>query len=165
MGAVDHPPDPARESRQLRSALRELAGRLARLEAKAGDGDAIAVPEFSDEKLATIASSLYRSRLLREKFFDGSLLAEPAWDMLLDLFISAVRGVRVATMSLCLAARVPQATGLRWIALLQKQALLRRYRAPEDARLRLIEITPLGFRLMRQYLTESVARFKLPLPD
>jgi DNA-binding MarR family transcriptional regulator len=150
----------------LRSGLRDLARRLAELEARADAGELPLHPHgFSDDKLATLALSLYRSRQLRQSYFDGALLGEPAWDMLLDLFVNTVRGVRVATTSLCLAAGVPQATGLRWIALLQRHALLRRYRAPDDARLKLIAMTPKGFRLMRQYLTESAARFEMPFPD
>jgi len=78
--------------------------------------------------------------------------------MLPDLFITTVRGKRIATTSLCLAGGVPQATGLRILGLLQKQELLRRHGAPDDRRLKLVTITPNGFKLMRQYLSESVTR-------
>lgn len=161
MGAefpLDRLPD-----RELRKAIRELLQRVADLEAAAGD--ARAAPAVSDSKLAAIASAMYGLRRLRAKYFDPSLVAEPGWDMLLDLFIASTRGVRVATTSLCLAARVPQATGLRWIAVLQKHSLVRRYKALDDHRLKLVEITPQGFRLMRQYLSDGMARFPVPLPD
>ena len=149
--------------RELRKAIRELLRRVAELEAAAGDAGPAPAP--SDSKLAAIASAMYGLRRLRAKYFDPSLVAEPGWDMLLDLFIASIRGVRVATTSLCLAARVPQATGLRWIAVLQKQSLVRRYKALDDGRLKLVEITPEGFRLMRRYLSDSLTRFPVPLPD
>lgn len=165
MGA-EHTIDPSPVDRELRHAIRELTRRVGELEGKA---DSFEEPSpaygLSDDKLAMIATSLYRSRRLRAKYFDPALIEEPAWDMLLDLFISAIRGVRVATTSLCLAARVPQATGLRWIAVLQEHALVRRYRAEDDHRLKPVEITPKGFRLMRQYLSDSMARFEVKLPD
>lgn len=146
--------------------MRELARRVAELEAQAlDDPQAPRSLGFSDDKLKTIAGSMYRSRQLRARYFDPGLFGEPAWDMMLDLFISRVQGRRVATSSLCLAANVPQATGLRWIGTLAKQGLLRRYAAPDDARLKLVEITAEGFQLMRRYLSDSATRFDMPLPD
>lgn len=150
----------------LRETIETLAQRVAELEARALEvGEPPRSLGFSDDKLATIASSIYRSRQRRALYFDAALFGEPAWDMLLDLFIAKVRGARVSTTSLCLAANVPQATGLRWVGMIVKAELARRYRAPDDARLKLVEITPEGFRLMRRCVAENVTRFEMPLPD
>nr|WP_305098576.1 winged helix DNA-binding protein [Croceibacterium sp. D39] len=146
--------------------LHQLARRVAELEARAAsDPGAPRSLGFSDEKLRMIAGSIYRSRQFRSRYFDADLFAEPAWDMMLDLFINRVIGRRTSTSSLCLAANVPQATGLRWIAVLQKKNLLRRFGAPEDARLKLVELTADGFQLMRRFLSDSVTRFDMPMPD
>ena len=48
---------------------------------------------------------------------------------------------------------------------MREHGLLRRYRAPDDARLMLIEITPKGYQLMRQCLSEGVTRFEVPVPE
>ena len=150
----------------LRETIETLAQRIDELEARTLDSsEAVRSLGFSDEKLATIAASIYRSRQRRGGYFDTALFGEPAWDMLLDLFIAKVRGARVSTTSLCLAASVPQATGLRWVGELVKAGLARRYRAPDDARLKLVEITPQGYRLMRRYLAEGVTVFEMPIPD
>ena len=69
------------------------------------------------------------------------------------------------TTSLCIAANVPQATGLRWLSALEKADLLYRTSAPDDARLRLVEITAQGHKLMRRFIADSVTRFEMPLPD
>ena len=119
---------------------------------------------ISDDRLSTLAGAIYRMRQHRQSYFDSALFAEPAWDMMLDLFINKVRGARVSTTSLCLAAGVPHATGIRWIRTLREHGLLRRYRATDDARLMLIEITPKGYQLMRRCLSEGVTRFELPVP-
>jgi hypothetical protein len=153
------------QDRELRKAVRELLQRVGELEAATGGAEAVRPRAISDSKLATVASSFYGLRRLRAKYFDPALVAEPAWDMLLDLFIASIRGARVATTSLCLAARVPQATGLRWIAVLQKHSLVRRYKALDDHRLKLVEITPKGFSLMRGYLSDSIERYPGPPPD
>lgn len=116
----------------------------------------------SDPKLAAAADSMYRSRRFRGHFFDPVLFGEPAWDMLLDLFIGAIRGAQVATTSLCIASGAPQATALRCIAHLNRHGLIRRYRAPGDGRLKLVALTPRGLRLMRAYLSEAIVRFRIP---
>lgn len=118
----------------------------------------------SDEKLATIASLLTRMRLRRSKFLPATLFAEPSWDMLLELFISQVRGTRVATTSLCIAANVPQATALRHIAQLEEHGLLSRFPAPEDKRLKLVRITATGYGQMRKCLGELVKKSGFPVP-
>ena len=120
---------------------------------------------FSDEKLGTIAMSMYRTRIHRANFFDHTLFGEPAWDMLLDLFINKVRGARISTTSLCLGANVPQSTGLRYIDALAKHGLLRRYRPPDDGRLLLVELTATGFQQMRKYISTAITKFEVPLPD
>jgi hypothetical protein len=165
MSAMNEAPVPPGATAELRDTIRELAQRIAELEAKVEEGAEPPSLGFSDDKLATIAASIYRSRRRRLNLFDSALLGEPAWDMLLDLFINKVRGARVSTTSLCLAAGVPQATGLRWIALLHQHGLLRRFKAPDDGRLVLIEITPKAYQLMRRHVSEGVTRFEMPMPD
>jgi hypothetical protein len=120
---------------------------------------------FSDEKLGTIATSMYRARVHRANHFNPRLFGEPAWDMLLDLFIHKVNGKRISTTSLCLGGNVPQATGLRYIARLEEEGLVVRFTPPDDLRLVLVDFTPDGYRHMREYISAAVTRFKVPLPD
>jgi predicted transcriptional regulator len=166
MGTMEgSPPLPAANEEDVRENIRALAARVAELEAKAAQQDQLSSLEFSDDKLAMIATSIYRSRQFRSRYFDSTLLGEPAWDMMLDAFIQKIRGRRVSTTSLCIAANVPQATGLRWLSALEKADLLYRTSAPDDARLRLVEITAQGHKLMRRFIADSVTRFEMPLPD
>ena len=167
MGLMQGPlPRPAASEEEVRESIRELSERVAELEEKVehASGEPRALV-FSDDKLATIAASFYRSRQLRSAFFQPSLLGEPAWDMLLDLFIHKVQGRRVPTTSLCLAANTPHATGLRWIAVLEREKLVQRSASAVDGRLKLVEMTPKGFQLMRRFIAYSVTRFQMPLPD
>ena len=117
---------------------------------------------LSDEKLAILATSIYRARRRRLAYFEESLFGEPAWDMLLDLFVNKALGRRINTTSLCLAADVPQATGLRYIGLLESKGLVRRRPAPDDGRLTLVDLTPLGYKQMRRYVVDSVGKFDVP---
>jgi hypothetical protein len=45
---------------------------------------------------------------MREQFFGPDLFADPAWDILLDLYAARLEQQRVAVSSLCIAAAVPQ---------------------------------------------------------
>src|SRR5688572_4851735 len=112
----------------LHKLLLELVQRVGELELRAAEAG-LGPPSlgFSDDKLASLAIAIYRMRQHRQDYFDSALFAEPAWDMMLDLFINKVRGARVSTTSLCLAAGVPHATGIRWIRTLREHGLLRRY--------------------------------------
>ena len=152
------------ENGQILNAIKSLCDRVGQIEELLFEGNAIArMP--SDEKLATIALSLARMRNRRERFFPAELFAEPSWDILLDLFINQVRGIRVPTTSLCLAANAPQATALRHIGILEELGLLSRFRAPEDRRLVLVQITAKGYGQMRKSLGELIKSSGYPLPE
>jgi len=142
--------------------LHELAAKLAEM---LHYGQAIPKVACTNAKLAAIAQAIYRARRRRDKFFDRDLFAEPTWDMLLDLFVNQVRGVRVSVTSLTLAACVPSTTGLRCIRILVERELVRRIRAPDDARLVLLELTPKGFQLMRQYVSDGILRQDVPTAE
>lgn len=142
--------------------VKRLAERLAEMLC---EEQAPAKIAYTNAKLAGVAHAIYRARRRRDRFFDRELFAEPAWDMLLDLFVNQVRGLRISVTSLTLAAGVPSSTGLRFIRILVEHDLVERMRAPDDARLVLLNLTPKGFQLMRQYLCDGMARQDLPAAD
>lgn len=160
----ESPGNPAREE-DLRLLIAELTRRIADLES---DGSSESIPlalAFTDEKLATIALSIYRARRRRAKLFNKLLFSEPAWDMLLDLFIASVRGRVVSPQSLCSAADVPEAVGLRWIEVLFREGLIRRRDVDVDGQVTSIEISDRGFELMQKYVLDGVTAFEMPMPD
>src|SRR5688500_11784387 len=63
---------------ELRAMIEKLTKRIADFEAARGDGPLPQV-KLTDEKLATIAMSIYRARRRRSKSFEASLFSEPAW--------------------------------------------------------------------------------------
>ena len=141
-------PDDAESDQELR----RLGERLAEVEALLSTRTKQTEKNWTDAKLASIAQGIYRARRKRARHFPAELFADPAWDMLLDLFVSSVAGTSVSTTSLCIAADVPHSTCLRWIALLKDHGLVSRHRVPEDKRLFLITLTAKGYRLMREAL-------------
>ena len=130
--------------------------RLSRLRALLEE--TLADPIFTDpgHRIAMLASNAHSRavQLLalrrRRQFAFGAnadLLGDPAWDMLLDLFVN--RGRRLVTVSsACLAARVPQTTALRWLKTIEGRGLVRRNAHPSDQRSSYVELTEQGVALM-----------------
>ena len=128
----------------------QLEQRVAEIEARlAVAQEAARTPVYSDEALATVASRVYRARRRRERLFDATIFADPAWDMLLDLFLARARGQELRTTSLCHASGVPPTTALRWVDVLAKQGLIERRAAPDDRRVKIVTLSDQGYRVMR----------------
>jgi DNA-binding MarR family transcriptional regulator len=104
--------------------------------------------------LSARARALYRARRARAASFDGhgNLFGEPAWDMLLDLFIAREAGRRVSVSSACIAADVPPTTALRWLSVLERRGLVERQADPIDGRRVYVALSDTAHALMRQWL-------------
>lgn len=88
------------------------------------------------------AKQHYKARRARTKLFGfPDLFGEPAWDMLVDLFIAAEEGKQISVSSLCIASAVPGTTALRWISILETRELVLRTSDPVDARRFYISLT------------------------
>lgn len=103
-----------------------------------------------------------RARRMRAQYFDAELFADPAWDMLLDLYASALERRQVSVSSLCIAAAVPPTTALRWISTLNEAGLFERNADPSDRRRAYIALSPKGLAGMRAYVA-ALRRQGLPL--
>lgn len=99
--------------------------------------------------------AVIRSRRLRAQYFAAELFADPAWDMLLDLFAAELESRRVSVSSLCIAAAVPPTTALRWIGTLHEAGLFERHADPSDRRRAYIGLTAKGLDGMRCYAASA----------
>lgn len=91
--------------------------------------------------LATQARCYLRARRLREGLFPEGIFADPAWDMLLDLFACRLEETRVYIGDACVAAIVPHTTALRWVDRLEECGLVIRHPDPADSRRIYVELT------------------------
>ncbi len=98
--------------------------------------------------------------------FPGGLFADPAWDILLDLFVADADGRRISVSSACGSAGVPRTTALRWLTMLEEQGLIDRREDAEDARRCFVEITASARQAVAEWLalTFSTAHHGLPQP-
>jgi hypothetical protein len=101
---------------------------------------------------AELARQHYRERRLRGKVFGGeTMFGEPAWDILLDLFIATKEQRKVSVMSACIGSAVPSTTALRWITTLERERLISRQDDPDDARRTYVVLTERGYEAMNEY--------------
>jgi DNA-binding MarR family transcriptional regulator len=92
----------------------------------------------------------YERRRARDSFVSEPIFREPGWDILLDLYIMHARGKRVAISSACIASNVPATTALRYIAVLESEALIERASDGSDQRRIYIELTEAGRALVER---------------
>lgn len=142
--------------RRVGKALIDMADALAPLD-EFGRGSLPIESALTEEKrLGELAQAIYGARRQRLKWFSKDLFAEPAWDMLLDLFVNTVRKRRTTVTSLCLAAAVPPASSLRWIGILVSEGLVECRPADLDHRATEVRLTRAGFEAVQNCLREIV---------
>lgn len=113
---------------------------------------------FADpDTLASLASGLYETRRLRDRHFKNDLFADPAWDILLDLFVQKSVGKRVSITSACIASGVPATTGLRWVTLLVDEGLVIREGDEIDRRRAFLRLSKEGEKAVQMALLDSLA--------
>lgn len=149
--------------------LRRLAERLILLSDSDGlegalvdrhDSQSTDADHYDEAVLVQVARSFYKIRRRRSRVLPADLFAEPAWDMLLDLFIQRSNGQRVSVTSLCFASGVPPTTALRWISGLIESDLVVRVESEQDRRKAFIVLTDRGYRQMRSILIEAIRYFQ-----
>jgi len=116
------------------------------------DGPAAALSTRSKSDPAEQALQFYRERRRRiETFGDDTLFGEPAWDILLDLFVAGERGKRVAVTSACIGSGVPSTTALRWLNVLELRGMVEREDDNHDARRSFVRLTAKARAMMLEY--------------
>lgn len=140
------------------SALAAVANDLMALAAEIGPISSRA-GEHADESLeiGKLARRAYRERRMRAQVFaDSALFGEPAWDLLLDLFIAAREGKKVPVSSACIGAAVPNTTALRWLAQLEERGLIQRENDASDARRVFVRLSDHAEQQMTDYFARLV---------
>lgn len=143
--------------RQLSDEVSRIAASLARLSAAPPvltrapqSASAEQPPEVSAETVRAVI----RARRLRARYFPDHLFADPAWDMLLDLFQAEIAQLRVPVSSLCIAAAVPATTALRWLKTMVQEGVFVRRADPHDGRRVFVELAPPASDALKRYFGE-----------
>lgn len=115
-------------------------------------------PKLLPRRYLELARKAYAMRRKREAIFNNpDLFGEPAWDILLDLFIAAGEGKTVSVSSACIGSAAPATTGLRWLGVLADEGLVLRENDPEDQRRVMVRLTPAGHMAMERFFDAGEA--------
>ena len=105
---------------------------------------------------AKYARAAYATRRRRTTIFgDSELFGEPAWDILLDLYIAHIDDKPVSVSSACIGSAAPPTTGLRWLGLLADRSLVTREHDPDDQRRVLVRLTERGLAAMDEFFASA----------
>lgn len=103
---------------------------------------------------ASQVRAMLTARRKRETAFGKDLFADPAWDMLLELYWAELTSRQVSTTELCIGSAVPPTTALRWIEKLERDAWIVRKHDHLDARRLWVALAPRGAETMNRYFDE-----------
>lgn len=118
-----------------------------RFEALAGRGER--GPD-QNEFLAWAQTTL-RARRLRLQHLPSSMFGEPAWEMLLWLYVVEKSGARQTVTLLCKASGAPATTAMRWIDYLEQQKYVTRGESPTDRRIVYVDVSASGRQAVESY--------------
>lgn len=142
------PPDPLRLLEDVRSARLKLL----RVEDELRGHSAPPDSNEADVDPLPFARSLLEARRMREEYFPTELLREPAWDMLLALYIAQREGRTLKATEASKAARIPYTSWMRLVDRMEAAGLIERREVAEDTRLVLVNLTPETNSRIAEYL-------------
>ncbi|TGX54993.1 hypothetical protein E5A73_06015 [Sphingomonas gei] len=128
------------------------------LQATVGWDPAESEPSQS-ECCGRVAADIARSRGLQRRLLADFHMADPVWDMLLDLYLSERKGVRVSISDLALAAGVPRSTGVRWVGNLIETGALSSAPDACDGRRTWVELSAESRAALERYFLEVARTF------
>lgn len=115
----------------------------------------LAAPEGAPGAVAASAArDIYEARRRRDETFaqHRGLFGEPAWDLLLDLYVRSAENRRISIMDGCLGSASPTTTAHRHLGKLERAGLVERRHDPSDGRRQWLVLTGAGFDLMERFL-------------
>jgi DNA-binding MarR family transcriptional regulator len=112
------------------------------------------VKEGDPRKLA--AKIMFDTRKARGRLFPASMFSDPAWDMLIALYI-AEKAPAAADLARSISASVT--TAMRWIEILEAHKLIVREQSPTDRRAHTIRLSEQARANLDLLLSEAVRRW------
>jgi DNA-binding MarR family transcriptional regulator len=108
--------------------------------------------QLASEALLERAESILRVRTARERLLGRAAIGEPAFDLLLCLYVKS--GLKETSLtSLARTAGVPYSSAMRWIRYLADKGLVERNDSRSDRRVTCVQLTPSGRGAMEEFLT------------
>lgn len=107
------------------------------------------------------ARLIVRGRDMRDLVLGSSLFADPAWDLILALYIATAEGRQVTEEEARQASRVSPTTATRWINELERIGRIVRSTVTPDGSPTFIYLTGTQFALMDQFFESLASDFSV----
>lgn len=120
------------------------------------------VEDVGQRRIQSIARAIYQSRRKRNEHFGSALFSEPAWDMLLVLFIYGDRGDQMSVTKLAEFSESPLTTAIRWLDYLESQRLITRTQCPSDRRKFFVTLSEKGRSTLKNYFLSLIEAGSAP---
>ena len=157
-------PPPPDDDRAVHFTERDIADarRLLALVAGAGAGapgtdpsrQSVTPDSEAADRLKSFARQIYEKRQKRISRFGSQMFGEPAWEMLLILYLEE-GGERQSQTRLADLSGAARSTAMRWIDYLVRKGLAYREDHPTDKRRNFIALSDKGRQLLELYLSET----------
>ena len=118
-------------------------------------GHAIVLGDREAFNKPQLIRQIIEARRLRGEIFGAELFADPAWDLLLELYLAHLEQRRLSVSALFKAGGQPATTNLRWLAKLERDGLAERVNDKLDARRIWVSLSPKGVDAMKRYFDEA----------
>jgi hypothetical protein len=113
-----------------------------------------------EQNLLMVARRILEVDKLRRRFFPSAIFGEPAWNILLKLFVASSRADRTIS-SLGESSGVPLSTAIRWLDYLEAEGLVMLDRSPHDPQQKEVHLTDKAYNALRSFLGESISSRQL----
>jgi DNA-binding MarR family transcriptional regulator len=138
------------------------ARRLMRLLAQEPDSSGVGLdsadrPRIAREALIGVARVELEMRSARLQLLPEGMFGEPAWEILLLLYIEQ-QGTRLNISGLSTILQLPPTSVLRWLNYLEERQFVLREDHPTDQRSVFIKLTPLATEALDRYLSKWIAK-------
>lgn len=109
-----------------------------------------------ESMVLSYATGIYAFRRKRAKWLPEDLFGEPAWDILLELFVMRLQGNPVRVKNVCIASGVPATTALGWINVLEGKGMISSSADACDHRVRWIWLEDVAFEMLFKMLADQI---------
>jgi hypothetical protein len=133
----------------------EIARRLDELVRAVSEVPELDRPPAIKDGILDAAKRAWKARRERQRLFGPSIAADPAWDILLDLFIARIEGREVTISTAAATIGSSEPTLLRWVAQLIENKFVSSPSYGAEPLNRRLSLTDEGLNLMCDYFIRT----------
>lgn len=110
--------------------------------------------ETPQDELISRARAVLHARRVRAQHFNRAIFGEPAWDILILLYLAETAEARQTIGQIAASVETPLTTVLRWVGYLENEQLVERFDHPTDRRIAFVRLTGKGRDAFEAFLDE-----------